>query len=192
MVNAPGLGPAPQEVRLEQVASGGRVVRFELAVETGGHELVVKGLQVGGKLRIERRVDGAFVDNNSLTGSIAFVDSASVTGPMLLAQLGRTGTVPVLYFDGSEPALSRWEYALREGVHAARTASGPLAATFHADGSLDELERAQGNGTVTTRVLEHSAPGEGLPLPAVAADEEAGGAAGEREPAGGDAGGDGR
>jgi hypothetical protein len=135
-------------------------------------------------LRVERRVDGAFLDNTSTGEAVRLVDPGSVTAALVFAHHLDPGPFKALYFEDFQPAVVSWSYAVKaNGVHSLQTGEGPLVALFRADGGLDKMERARGNGVLrqfAVETLTHG--GAGVPLPP---DRVAGGASvtAEDEPA---------
>jgi hypothetical protein len=119
-------------------------------------------------MRVERRMDGAFVDNKSAQEELACIDASSVTTLMLIANSRQPGPMPVLRFDEAlELEVVRWDLKLQDdGGHWLRTPSGKKFAAFRPDGALKAGADWQGGGVtkVESRSIDdHGGPG--LPLP---------------------------
>ena len=156
------------EVETRQVARKGRLDSFHVELRTGGHELVVDGVLVGSQMRVERRLDGAFIDNNAAREALVAIDVSSVTTLLLLAHIGEEGPLPILRFDEAlELEVVRWDLKLEEdGDHALRTPNGFKLASFEENGALRaglEVAGAAQTQVVSTEIETYGGPG--LPLP---------------------------
>ncbi len=156
------------EVAVRQTVKDGRLESFDVALRTGGHELAVRGQLVAGQMRVERRMDGGFVDNRAAREAIAAIDVSSVTTLMLLAHTRAGGALPVIRFDeGLELEVVRWDLALEDdGDHWLRTHNGRKFAAFREDGALLLAWDWQGTSLrkVESLSLEALDP-RGAPLP---------------------------
>jgi hypothetical protein len=136
-------------IDFQQTIAAKKVTSFKLAVRSKGALLEVSGIRVGGQLRVERRVDGIFFDNNSSSESVAVVDTGSALTLMALAHTRGVGEFKAIYFEELDPIVANWSYSLGEtGIHSFQTGEGPMVALFSADGSLDKMERTRGNTVV--------------------------------------------
>jgi hypothetical protein len=165
----PGTSKAARvEIEVVQTLRATQLMSFSVHLRSSGHEIAVRGELVAGHMRVERRMDGAFVDNKSAREELACIDASSVTTLMLIAHARKAGPMPVLRFDEAlELEVVRWDLALQEdGGHWLRTPSGRKFAAFRADGALKAAADWQGGGVtkVESRSIEdHGGPG--LPLP---------------------------
>jgi hypothetical protein len=164
-----GTGVPDVEVHCSQRLHKGALAGFLVRLNTAGRELVVRGLSVGGQMRVERRLDGAHVDTKAAREKLVAIDAGSVTTLMLLAHTQGPGHFPVLRFDqGLELEVVRWDLALDEdGDHVFRTPRGFSAAGFQENGALKAVLEESAGSAVTTSSMEiddHAGPG--LPLPA--------------------------
>lgn len=176
------------QIEFQQTISGRLVSSFDFVLRSQGSKIEVRGRRVGGQLRVERRVDGLFLDNSSTSEAVGVVDPGSVTAAMVVAHHMSEGKFKALYFEDLEPAVVVWEFQVKEGgVHTLKTGEGPLVAIFRDDGGLDRMERTRGNTVLRQFAVEtdaHGGPGMPLPLrveePVEAVDDgaEAGGAGG--------------
>jgi hypothetical protein len=143
------------EVNFQQVILKRKVTSFSLKIQSQGTSLEVNGQQIGGQLRVERRVDGIFFDNNSSSDSVAVVDSGSAVALMAIAHNRDAGDFKALYFEDLDPIVADWTYAVKEtGIHALTTGEGPMVALFQESGALDKMERTRGNGVIRHMGLE--------------------------------------
>ena len=143
------------EIEFKQVISKRRVVSFSLEVRSQGSSLAVKGQRVGGQLRIERRVDGVFFDNNSSSESVSVVDSGSVVALMAIAHNRGPGDFKAIYFEDLDPISADWTYQIKDnGIHTFTTGEGPMVALFDENGAVDKMERTRGNGVMRHASLE--------------------------------------
>lgn len=156
------------EVETRQVVRGDKLDSFRVELRTGGHTLVVDGVLVGNQMRVERRYDGGFVDNQSAREALVTLDVSSVTTLLLLAHVAKEGPMPVLRFDEAlELEVVRWDLRLEEdGDHALRTPQGYKLASFDENGALRaalEVAGAAQTQLVSTEIDAFGGPG--LPLP---------------------------
>jgi hypothetical protein len=165
----PGTSKASRvEIDVIQTLRKTQLVSFSVRLSASGHEIAVRGELVAGTMRVERRMDGAFVDNKSAREELACVDASSVTTLMLIAHAREAGPMPVLRFDEAlELEVVRWTLALQEdGGHWLKTPTGRKFAAFRPDGALKAGADWQGAGVtkVESRSIDdHGGPG--LPLP---------------------------
>ena len=163
-------GPGVPDVDVEstQRLQKGGLAAFRVRLSTAGRELVVRGLEVGGQMRVERRLDGVHVDTKAAREKLAAIDAGSVTTLMLLAHTEGAGHFPVLRFDQAlELEVVRWDLALDDdGDHVFRTPRGIKAAGFQENGALMAVLEQSGGSAVTTSSMEiEDNGGPGLPLP---------------------------
>jgi hypothetical protein len=164
-----GTGVGEVEVEVTQRVLKGKLEDFRVRVETGGHEIVVRGMKVGGQMRVERRVDGVHADVKGVRENLVAVDAGSATTAMLLAHTRKPGHFPVLRFDEAlELEVVRWDLALDEdGDHIFKTPRGLVLAGFQENGALKGLVDQTGSGAITTTsVAIDDLGGGGLPLSA--------------------------
>jgi hypothetical protein len=165
----PGSAERPSiEVETRQGVRKGRLDSFRVALRTGGRELVVDGVLVGSQMRVERRIDGAFIDSQAAREALITLDVSSVTTFLVLAHIGVAGPLPVLRFDEAlELEVVRWDLRLEEdGDHALRTPQGFKWASFEENGALRAALDASGGAEATLVATEIDAlDGPGLPLP---------------------------
>jgi len=155
-------------VDVRQRVRDGKFDSFSVRVVSQKHEMIVRGQFVAGQLRVERRTDGAFIDNRAAAEPIVAIDVGSVTTMMLLAHTRGNGQMPILRFDeGLELEVVRWDLLLDSGAgHKFRTPQGARFAGFNEDGSLKAVVENLGSGMVQTSSVEIDAHGgPGLPLP---------------------------
>jgi hypothetical protein len=161
-----GTDQPPVDLELRQDLLEKKLVSFEVHLRTALHHLEVKGHQVANQVRVERRVDGAFVDVQSTPEKIAAVDVGSVSTLVLLAHAREDGArIPMLRFhEGLELEAVRWGLMVDEhGGHVFSTPEGPKAASFDASGGLLLAREQQGSGQVETLgIVEQRAPGLAL------------------------------
>lgn len=166
-VVAAANGGVAVEVEVRQSPKGDRLETFEVNLRTGGRELVVRGQLVANQMRVERRIDGNFVDNKAAREAIAAIDTSSVTTIMLLAHTRGEGALPIIRFDEAlELEVVRWDLALEEdGDQWLRTHNGTLFAALREDGALKvAVEQAGAARTVFESVEIDDHGGPGLPL----------------------------
>ena len=143
------------EVNFQQTLLKKKVVSFSLSIRSQGTTLEVNGKQLGGQLRVERRVDGIFFDNNSSSESVAVVDSGSAVALMALAHNRPPGDLRALYFEDLDPIVADWTYSVKpSGIHSLQTGEGPMVALFDKDGALEKMQRTRGNGVIRHLSLE--------------------------------------
>lgn len=174
-VLTPGTATVPDtDVVLQETIREGVIAGFTVEIKTGQRVVSLKGIQAGGFLNVERRVDGGFQGNMPVRDALAFVDVGSATVAVALGQRPRQGPFKVLFFDDLDPAVGNWELRLdKDGTHLARTQQGALKLKLAPDGSLLEMQREQGRGVVTTKPVSAATtpgsaatkPGAGLPPP---------------------------
>ena len=154
-------------IEFQQTISGRLVSSFDFVLRSQGSRIEVRGRRIGGQLRVERRVDGLFLDNSSTSEAVCVVDPGSVTAAMVVAHHMSEGRFKALYFEDLEPAVVVWEFQVKEGgVHTLKTGEGPLVAIFRDDGGLDRMERTRGNAVLRQFAVETDAHGgPGMPLP---------------------------
>ncbi|HVS18772.1 MAG TPA: hypothetical protein VMT18_09250, partial [Planctomycetota bacterium] len=125
------------------------------------------GVLVGSQMRVERRLDGAFIDNQAAREALVAIDVSSVSTLLLLAHVGRPGALPILRFDEAlELEVVRWDLKLEEdGDHALRTPQGYKLASFDERGALRAALEVSGAAQTTLVSTEIDAlGGPGLPL----------------------------
>lgn len=157
------------EVETRQGVRGGRLDSFRVMLRTGGNELVVDGVLVGGQMRVERRLNGKFISNQAAREALVTVDVSSVTTLLVLAHTAKDGPLPVLRLDEAlELEVVRWDLRLEEdGDHALRTPQGYKWASFDVNGSLRAALDVSGGAEATIVSTEvDTLGGPGLPLPA--------------------------
>jgi amidohydrolase family protein len=157
----------PVELEVRQDLKGKWLEGFEIHLRGAKHELVVRGFAVAEQMRVERKVDGLFVDNQVAPQKIAAVDIGSVTTLMLLAHTQEDGTASILRFhEGLELELVRWELNVAaDGGHLFRTPQGGKLAVFDANGGLRAAREQQGSGSSETQsTIVVPEGGAGLPL----------------------------
>lgn len=167
---APGQATTPDtETTVQQTITQGELSGFEISIKSNGRVVLVKGELVAGKFSIERRLDGQFVENSSVTDKLAFVDAGSVTSALILGYHMKPGRFKVLFFEDYEPARGMWEMRLDSdgATHLVRTQSGDMKIAFDEKGGVKESLRQAGNTVLLTKSLEADAPDKrGLPMPA--------------------------
>jgi len=155
------------EIEFRQTVKGRVVMSFDFKISSQGSRVELRGQQVGGQFRLERRIDGAFLDNSSTSDVVSVVDSGSATAMLVVAHHLGEGEFNALYFEDLEPAIVKWNLELKQGgIHSLKTGEGPLVALLRPDGGLDKMERTRGNGVLRQYSVEsHTHGGPGLPLP---------------------------
>lgn len=165
----PGSSKAARvEIEVVQTTRKSQLQSFSVRLRAGEHEIAVRGELVAGHMRVERRMDGAFVDTKSAREELVCVDASSVTTLLLIAHACKEGPMPVLRFDeGLELEVVRWDLKLQEdGGHWLRTPAGRKFAAFRPDGALKAGLDVQGAGMTrfeSRSIDDHGGPG--LPLP---------------------------
>ncbi|MBM3991123.1 MAG: amidohydrolase family protein [Planctomycetes bacterium] len=165
----PSGGNTGTEVEARQRLAKGALDSFEIKVRNTGHELVVRAQRVAGQWRVERRLDGAFIDIQNARESIGAIDCDSATTYLAIAATRGAGAFPVVRFDeGLQLEVVRWELALDEdGDHAIKTPTGVKFAGFMEQGAAKAIFEQVGQVQVQTTLLEFDLHGTaGLPLPA--------------------------
>ena len=154
-------------IQFQQTIKGKVVSGFDFLLESQGTKIAIRGVRVGGQLRVERRVDNQFLDTSSTTDPVNLVDSGSVTAALIAAHHQDEGPLKALYFEDLEPAVVSWSYEVKpSGVHALLTGEGPLVALFRPDGGFDKMERTRGNGVIRQHATSTDLHGgAGIPLP---------------------------
>ena len=158
---------AAMDTAVSQTIHNGEVVSFKVAMKSGGKELVVRGENTGGRTNVERRLDGILLDTTTIEDRIALVDCGSVTAHLVLGFHRNPGVFKVLWFEGFDPAIGKWEMRLDKdpSTHLVRTHDGEMVASYAADGSLKEAVRVRVAGRVQTKALETKVDdGRGLPM----------------------------
>lgn len=155
-------------INVRQRVRKARLDSFEVRAKAQGRELVVRGVKAGEQWRVERRLDGEFVDLNAAREDLAAIDCDSITTPMLLALTRKPGAFPVMRFhEGLELEVVRWDLAVNpDGDHGFRTPSGMKLCALDASGAVKVLVEQLGAGEAQTTLLEldvHGGPGLGLP-----------------------------
>jgi len=162
-----GVGGGEVLVDVRQRVRSRRSTASRCASKTGGHELVVVGVQVSGQWRVERRLDGAFVDIQAARESLAAIDCESVTTLMLLAHTRGPGHFPVVrFYEGLQLEVVRWDLAINEqGDYGFKTPGGLKLASFQENGALRvSIEQLGATQSQTTRDGAGRARRPGLPL----------------------------
>lgn len=158
---------AAMDTAVSQTIHNGEVVSFKVAMKSGGKELVVRGENTGGRTNVERRLDGLLLDTTTIEDRIALVDCGSVTAHLVMGFHRNPGSFKVLWFEGFDPAIGKWEMRLDKDprTHLVRTHDGEMVAAFNDDGSLKEALRVRVAGRVQTKPLETKIDdGRGLPM----------------------------
>jgi hypothetical protein len=158
---------APGETTVLQTIKNGEVVSFSVKLASNGREMLVKGENVGGRTNVERRLDGALLDTTTIEDRIALVDCGSVTGLVAMGFHRNPGAFKVLWFEGWDPAIGRWEMRLDKdaSTHLVRTHDGEMVVGYAPDGSVVEVVRQRVAGRVQTKALETKVDdGRGLPM----------------------------
>ncbi|MCH2104754.1 MAG: amidohydrolase family protein [Planctomycetes bacterium] len=154
-------------IQFRQVIQNNRVQEFAFVMDAQGSKIEIQGIRVGGQLRVERRVDGLYLDNSSTTEAIALIDTGSATAPLVVAHHLAEGSLKALYFDDLEPAVANWELEVKaSGILAMMTGEGPMVALFEQGGALSKMERTRGNTVIRQYAVSVDLMGgDGLPLP---------------------------
>lgn len=164
------LGPDGNDrfVAVRQRVRKGALESFDVKVSTQKSELALKGQQVAGAWRVERRANGQFIDIKGARESLAAVDCGSVTTYLLLAHTREAGHFPVArLYEGVELEVVRWDLALDDdGDHKFATPAGWRFAGFEENGALKAVVEQVGQGFEQTTSMEVDAHGgPGLPPP---------------------------
>ncbi|MEY2746497.1 MAG: hypothetical protein RL112_1539, partial [Planctomycetota bacterium] len=116
---------------------------------------------------VERRLDGALLDTTTVEDRIALVDCGSATGLLAMGFHRNPGSFKVLWFEGWDPAIGRWEMRLDKdaSTHLVRTHDGEMLVAYASDGSVVEAVRQRVAGRLQTKALETKVDdGRGLPM----------------------------
>ena len=161
------------EFTLRQVLAGRDLESFRFLMRVGASEFEALGNRVAGRMRIQRRIDGAHISTDSLPEPVEAVDIGSATSLMMLAHAREPGRPDdpegsfsvVRFHEGLEIEIAEWKLELDEnGQHMFLTPLGPRAATFTANGALADLVQRQGNAFTRAFVTEvETFGGPGLP-----------------------------
>ncbi len=169
-----GVGRPEILINVRQRVRKNKLDSFELRAKAQGRELVVKGLREGEQWRVERRLDGGFIDLQAAREELAAIDCDSVTTPMLLAMTAKPGPLAIVRFhEGLELEVVRWDLAINEaGDHGFRTPTGLKRCAFDVSGAVRVLVDQIGSGQAQTTLLEFDTHGgTGLDLPKETADK---------------------
>lgn len=183
MLQPVAAGQPETQVETAQRIVNGRLQSFVVRLSQGENALVARGIEVGGMMRVERKLNGEYVANQSTEQSLALwcldplVDS--VTSALALGQLEKPGE-EVVFMAGPqlEPVLDLWAVLDdEEGARWVRFADGFLAIEFDERGFPQRISRRFGAGTeqastavtITTLVpgSERTFGGPGWPAKAV-------------------------
>ena len=183
-----GSGDRGVEVEVRQRLVKGELDSFQVTLRTAGHELVVRGLWTANRFRVERRRDGAFLDNDNAGEHVVAVDAGSLTTLMLVHHARGEGPFPVLVLhEGLEMEVVRWRLD-RDPKADIRLATheGLKLASFAPDGSLLRAYERRGSAAVETVTRDaDNRGGAGLPLSEAAKRRVEAGAPAEAGAAGG-------
>jgi hypothetical protein len=158
----------PIEAEIVQTVKDKLLESFSVTLRTSGRELAVRGQLVAGQMRIERRLDGGFIDSKAAREALVSIDVSSVTTLLVIAHLASDGPMPILRFDeGLELEVVRWDLKQEEdGDHAVRTPNGMKWASFDENGAVRAAVDLQGQARADLVSMEiDSLGGPGLPLP---------------------------
>jgi hypothetical protein len=176
-VLTPGAATSPDHwlTCSQTISAEGRLIEFLVEIKAGTRSIRVQGASNAGRIYVERRIDGQFVDNVPVKDHIALVDAGSVTSGLVLGQRRLAGGFKVIFFEDYDPAVGPWELAVDpQGTRLVRAHNGQMKLRFDAQGALSEWLREQGSGVTQTRSLTIQAPdGVGLPPPAVSTKKDA-------------------
>ena len=173
--SAGGVSTQKLSVELCQRFLEGQMESFELTYElgeTGGpeggpQELSVKGLRLGTSMNIERRVGGAFLDNQRANRSIDVIDIGSVLTEIIVGQHWDPGLHYGIYFEELTPVESQWTLQIDEKDHRflIRSPDGPQHFGLDERGIPVFSARRAGNASRELRVLSvEEQEGHGLTL----------------------------
>lgn len=181
---ASGGSAPPSELRVTQRSRDGALIGFQVEIASGESTISAVGLEVGGRMQVERRLNGEFLGNESTPETIIAIDAGSCTSALLLGQVKRAGKLAVLYFHpGLSPELVPWMLAAGDaGERAVKLINGVIALRLAPNGTLLMLREQRGQAVEETLPLETDAPGGGLeptvpkpgPAPAPAGDKPPG------------------
>jgi hypothetical protein len=184
-VLTPGAATSPDHwlTCSQTISPEGNLVEFLVEIKAGTRTIRVTGASNAGRIYVERRIDGAFVDNVPVNEQLALIDAGSVTTALVLGQRRIAGGFKVIFFEDYDPAFGPWELAVDpQGTRLVRAHDGQMKLRFDAQGALTEWLREQGSGITQTRSLTvQASDGVGLPPPTVAPKKE--GAPSEKPPA---------
>lgn len=144
------------------------LVGFQLTLIQNDDRLVLTAKWVGERFNIDRRLNGAFVDNRRTPEHALAIDVGSVTTPLVLGQLKRTGRMPAIKLHESfEAEVVAWQLEIAEaGIHLAQTSVGGMGFEFDSKGGLKVYKYQEGDQAMQLTVLEqNSFGGPGLPVP---------------------------
>lgn len=129
-----GAGGGARELTLEQFVRKGRLVQLHATLSEGGKLLEHDGLWTANSWRMQTRLDGQTVSTPApIREQPACVDSGSIAGLLLLAQLAPAESVPVVVLHpGFDAEPVRWRIERdEEGAFRVRTHLG--LKLFHLD-----------------------------------------------------------
>jgi hypothetical protein len=153
MVQPVAAGQPETQVETAQRVVNGRLHSFVVRLSQGENSLVARGVEVGGMMRVERKLNGEYVANQSTEQALALwsldplVDS--VTSALVLGQIEEPGE-QVVFMAGPqlEPVLDVWAMLDdEEGARWVRFADGFLAIEFDERGFPQRISRRFGAGT---------------------------------------------
>ncbi len=153
MVQPVAAGQPETRVETAQRIVNGRLQSFVVRLSQGENSLVARAVEVGGTMRVERRLNGEFVATQSTERSLTLwcldplVDS--VTSALVLGQLADPGE-QVVFMAGPqlEPVLDLWAVLDdEEGARWVRFADGFKAIEFDERGFPRRISRRFGAGT---------------------------------------------
>ena len=153
MVQPVAAGQPETQVETAQRIVNGRLHSFVVRLSQGENALVARGIEVGGMMRVERKLNGEYVANQSTEQALALwsldplVDS--VTSALVLGQIEEPGE-QVVFMAGPqlEPVLDLWAMLDdEEGARWVRFADGFLAIEFDERGFPQRISRRFGAGT---------------------------------------------
>lgn len=131
------------ELEVRQVTQADRLVEFDLGLHQAEHELTARGTWTAQTMRVERRMDGAFLENHVSRTRPAAVQLGSVTSLLIYADTREAGPLPVLeLLEGLEPRDSTWELQ-RDDEHRelfVRTPTGGMAWRMAPEGGVEIWE----------------------------------------------------
>ncbi len=171
-VQFPTLKDKPERwMTVQQFVRDGQIESFQIVMNNGEDELVVNGLWTAQRMRMERRFNGAFQDNQSSPQRPLCVNVGSVTALMILGQHEDTRPFSTLTFhEALEPEFANWSMELDDkGQHQVRTHTGRMAFRFTPQGSPELWHTKVGDGLLETALVpgsENTFGGPGHPLPA--------------------------
>jgi hypothetical protein len=151
--------PAPEgapraESHLVQRIERGVLQDFHLTIWRGPHALEIRGVRLGGQLRLERRIDGVHLETSAVAEKVVLVDLGSGSTAVVLGRERSAGALTALYFEDADPAIGRWELVIdEEGRYLVRSGATPWAARLGENGHPEQVERRKGTGVVLYRPL---------------------------------------